>query len=57
MSTKELLYIEDFLGHGEYFLKHLCETQENMDDEKLAKFVMKMEKQTQDLISKFYGLL
>lgn len=57
MSTKELLYIEDFLGHEQYFIEHICETAELMDDEKLKKFVMKMEKQNRDLFNKFYGLL
>lgn len=57
MSSKELLYIEDFLGHEEYFLKHLCETKDCMEDEKIEKFIGKLEKKNQDLISKFYGLL
>lgn len=57
MSSKELLYIEDFLGHEEYVLKHLCETKESVDNEKLEKFIMKLEKTNRDLVSKFYGLL
>lgn len=57
MSAKELLYIEDFLGHEEYFLKHLCDTKENIDDEKLVKFITKLEKGNRDLVEKFYGLL
>ncbi len=57
MSTKELLYIEDFLGHEEYFISHLCETKEMIDNEKIAKFVAKIEKQNKDLIRKFYDLI
>ncbi len=57
MSSKELLYIEDFLGHEEYFLQHLSETKECLDDEKLEKFITKLEKKNQDLVNKFYGLL
>lgn len=57
MSSKELLYIEDFLGHEEYVLQHLCETKETVDNEKLEKFIGKLEKTNRDLISKFYGLL
>jgi len=57
MSTKELLYVEDFLGHEEYFLQHLAETRECIDDEKLEKFIGKLEKVNQDLITKFYGLI
>ena len=45
------------VGHQEYFLQHLCETKECLDDEKLEKFVTKLEKKNQDLVSKFYGLL
>jgi len=57
MSSKELLYIEDFLGHEEYFLKHLCDAKERIDDEKLEKLIVKLEKKNQDLVTKFYGLL
>ena len=57
MSTKELLYVEDFLGHEEYFLQHLAETRECIDDEKLEKLIGKLEKENQDLITKFYGLI
>lgn len=57
MSSKELLYIEDFLGHEEYFLNHLCETKDCVDDEKLEKFICKLEKKNQELATKFYGLL
>ncbi len=57
MSQKELLYLEDFLGHQEYFLKHLSETKECMDDENLVKFLTKLEKKNQVLVTKFYELL
>lgn len=57
MSSKELLYIEDFLGHEEYFLKHISETKENIDREKIEKYLTKLEKTNRDLASKFYGLL
>ncbi len=57
MSSKELLYIEDFLGHEDYFMNHLCETRECLDNERLDKFLHKLEKTNQDLIQKFYGLL
>ncbi len=57
MSEKELLYVEDMLGHEEYFLKHLNETKECIDDEKLEKFITKLEKKNQVLVTKFYELL
>ena len=57
MSSKELLYIEDFLGHEEYFLKHISETKESIDHEKIEKYLTKLEKTNRDLVSKFYGLL
>lgn len=57
MSSKELLYIEDLLGHEEYFLEHLCETKDSLDEEKYSKMLMKIEKKHKDLIKKFYGLL
>lgn len=57
MSSKELLYVEDFLGHEEYVLQHLCETKESIDHEKLEKMIGKLEKTHQNLIRKFYDLL
>lgn len=57
MSSKELLYIEDFLAHEEYFLQHIKETKDCVDDEKLEKFISKLEKANQDLLLKFYDLL
>ena len=57
MSSKELLYVEDFLGHEEYFLQHIGETREFIDYEKLEKLINKLEKKNQDLVSKFFGLL
>ena len=57
MTSKELLYIEDFLGHEEYFLEHLCNTKDCIDEEKLCKFITKLEKKNQELVEKFYGLL
>ncbi len=57
MSSKELLYLEDFLGHEEYFLTHLKEAKDCIDDEKLSKFIGKLEKKNQALVTKFYELL
>lgn len=57
MSSKELLYVEDFLGHEEYFLEHLCNTKDCIDDEKLEKLITKLEKKNQELVEKFCGLL
>jgi len=57
MTEKELLYVEDFLGHEQYLLQHMMETKECVDDEKFEKFITKLEKKNQDLVMKFYDLL
>lgn len=57
MSEKELLYVEDFLSHEEYFLEHIRESGEMIDDEKLEKLIHKLEKKNQELVTKFFGLL
>ena len=50
MTTKELLYIEDALGHAKYFQTKCQETA-------LKGFVQQMGQKHQQIFQSFYGLL
>ena len=57
MTTKELLYIEDALGHEQYFQTQCCQTAQQLQDPELRAAVQEMEKKHQQLFRSFYGLL
>jgi len=57
MSPKELLYIEDTLGHEKQIKTTCQESAKNLDDKELASFVMSVGKKHTDCFNKFYGLL
>lgn len=57
MTNKELLYVQDALGH-EKFLK--CESQEaagNIVDASLSTYISSLEKEHEKIFSKFLNLL
>ena len=57
MSPKELVYIEDALGH-EQFLKTTCqETAQKLQDEELRSFVNQMYQKHQELFTQLYQLV
>lgn len=57
MSSKELLYIEDALGH-EKFLKTQCQQAiQNLTDPDLKNFVQQMMTKHQELFGQFYQLV
>ena len=57
MTPKELLYIEDALGH-EKFLKQKCiDTANQLQDAQLSSFVKEFEKKHTDLFNQFYNLV
>ncbi len=57
MSEKELLYVEDALGHLEYFHRHLSINSECLNDTKNENCLKKIMKKTNDVYSSFYNLL
>ena len=57
MTTKELSYIEDALGHEKYFQTKCKETASQLQDPKLKNYVTQMAQKHQQLFQKFYGLL
>lgn len=57
MTTKELLYVEDALGHARYFQTKCRETAAQLQDGELKTFVQQKEQQYNRLFQSFYGLL
>ncbi|WP_195986016.1 hypothetical protein [Clostridium sp. D33t1_170424_F3] len=57
MTSKELLYVEDALGHEKYFQTKCKEVAGQLQDAELKAYVEQMEKKHQQLFQNFYGLL
>ena len=54
---EELLYVEDALGHLEYFKRHLCINKECVSESEETNILKKMEKKCDSLYETFYNLL
>lgn len=57
MTSKELLYIEDALGHEKYFQTKCQETASQVQDPQLKACVEQMAQKHQEIFQSFYGLL
>ena len=57
MTTKELLYVEDALGHEKYFQSKCRDAAEQLRDQELKSCVEQMQKKHQQLFESFYNLL
>ena len=57
MTTKELLYIEDALGHAQYFQSKCQETLGQLQDADLKTCVQQMAQQNQHIYQSFLSLL
>lgn len=57
MTTKELLYVEDALGHEQYFQTQCAETAKQIQDPELKSFVQEMSRKHRQIFQNFYGLL
>ncbi len=57
MSEKELLYVEDALGHLEYFKRHICINKECITDNAEVSMMKKIEKKCDSMYQSFYELL
>lgn len=57
MTPKELLYIEDALGHEKYFQTKCQETASQLQDAELKACVAQMAQKHQQIFQSFYGLL
>ena len=57
MTTKELLYVEDALGHEQYFQTKCKETANQIQDAELKAYVEQMAQKHQQIFQNFYNLL
>ncbi len=57
MTGKELLYVEDALGHEEYFQTRCDEIAAQISDSDLRETTEKMKRQHQQIFSSFINLL
>ncbi len=57
MTEKELLYVQDALGHEQYFQTQCQETSSQIQDPELKSCVQQLASQHKQLFQSFYGLL
>lgn len=57
MTSKELLYVEDALGHAEFFQTKCKETIRQLQDPELKSFVRQMQQHHANSYQHFYTLL
>ncbi len=57
MTSKELIYVEDALGHEQYFKTQCSETASRIQDNELRAFAQEIQRQHQIIFQNFYDLL
>ncbi len=57
MTSKELLYVEDALGHEKIMKTCSCQASNQLKDVTLAEYMKTLEQQHNDLYNKFLNLL
>ncbi len=57
MTSKELQYVEDALGHEQFFQSKCNETMSQLQDESLRSCVQQMAQKHQQIFTSLYGLL
>ena len=57
MTSKELLYIEDALGHAQYFQTKCRETASQIQDADLKACVEQLAQKHSSIFQSFYGML
>ena len=57
MTDKELLYIEDALGHEQYFQQKCKETAQSLSDPELKSSVERYADRHSTIFNRFYSLL
>ena len=57
MTDKELLYIEDALGHEQYFKTKCAETAQSLSDPELKRCVDELTARHSQIFNSFYSLL
>ena len=57
MTNKELIYLEDALGHEKFMKSCSLETSNQLQDPVLANYVRQLEKTHNEMYTKFLNLL
>jgi len=57
MTSKELLYVEDALGHENFMKTCACKTANQLNDPTLSAYMRQLEQTHTDLANKFLNLL
>ena len=57
MTSKELMYVEDALGHEKYMKTCSCETSKQLQDPQLSAYIGELEQKHTELLNKFLNLL
>jgi len=57
MTSKELLYVEDALGHEQFFQTECQHLASMLQDPELKNYVQQLQKKHQQLFNSFYTLL
>ncbi len=57
MTNKELLYVEDALGHEKFMKSCSAKTSSQLQDPVLSGYMLELEKTHQELYDKFLNLL
>ena len=57
MTEKELLYVEDALGHEQYFRAQCRDTACRIEDGELKRFAQQLEQKHGEIFQSFLGLL
>ena len=57
MTEKELLYVQDALGHEQYFKTQCRDTASRIQDGELKRFAQQLEPKHSEIFRSFLGLL
>ena len=57
MSPKELLYIEDALGHEQFLLSQCKQADQQLTDPDLKNMVRQLQNKHQEIFGRFYNLV
>ncbi len=57
MTEKELLYVEDVLGHEQYLQSQCCDTSDRISDRELKSFADEIQQKHRQIFHSFYDLL
>lgn len=57
MTSKELLYVEDALGHEQFLKKCACKTSNQLQDQILKDYIKELELKHDTLFNQFLDLL